>query len=297
MNIMNTGIYAIRNTTNDKRYVGSAKSFQYRFSKHKTELRKGNHHSIKLQRAWNKYGSENFVFEKLIICSKENLLMYEQIAIDSFDAANAGYNICLTAGSNLGMKFSDEHRMKMSISLKGRKHSDETKKKIGDAGRGRIASEETRKKMSIALTGKKYGPLPEEQKAKISKTLTGRKLPPFSEEHKKNISIGQRGKKMPPTTDQTRLINSIAQKKRWAEMSPEKREEMRISLSGRVCSEETKLKISTANSGKKHSQEQIDKNSLGHIGLKATEETKLKMSEAQKIRWEKRKVAKLLEMK
>lgn len=56
-------IYQIRNLTNNKKYYGKTNNFKRRKSTHITELNKGTHHCIFLQRAWNKYGSDNFVFE------------------------------------------------------------------------------------------------------------------------------------------------------------------------------------------------------------------------------------------
>lgn len=48
----------------------------------------------------------------------------------------------------------------------------------------------------------------------------------------------------------------------------------------KIFSEETKLKISKANKGKKRSAEDIEKNRIGHIGIIHTEETKEKLRQA-----------------
>jgi group I intron endonuclease len=47
---------------------------------------------------------------------------------------------------------------------------------------------------------------------------------------------------------------------------------------GRLCSDETKKKISISKAGKKQTQEAIDKRRCSNIGKKRTEETKLKIS-------------------
>lgn len=96
---MNSGIYLIRNVSSGKVYVGSTKDFTRRFKTHKYSLARGTHHSAKLQRAWLKYGAAQFAFEKVLLCSVKNLLLYEQIVIDYYNAAKLGYNQLVTAGS------------------------------------------------------------------------------------------------------------------------------------------------------------------------------------------------------
>ena len=75
---MTSGIYKITHVASGKFYIGSAVNVEKRVTNHKHELRKGVHHNKRLQNAWLKYGADAFVFSTLLICSKENLLMYEQ---------------------------------------------------------------------------------------------------------------------------------------------------------------------------------------------------------------------------
>lgn len=56
-------IYQIRNTVNNKRYIGSTNSIGMRRKEHLSALRREKHHSPILQRAFNKYGEQAFVFE------------------------------------------------------------------------------------------------------------------------------------------------------------------------------------------------------------------------------------------
>lgn len=86
---MVSGIYIIKNKVNGKFYVGSSCNCEERFSTHKTLLRKGEHHSVVLQRAWNKYGERNFIFKVIEECCVERLLDREQFYIDNF---NPHYN-------------------------------------------------------------------------------------------------------------------------------------------------------------------------------------------------------------
>ena len=48
-----SGIYKL--IVNDKFYIGSAKNIGIRLSKHILDLERNKHHSIYLQRSWNKY--------------------------------------------------------------------------------------------------------------------------------------------------------------------------------------------------------------------------------------------------
>lgn len=56
-------IYRITNMANNHYYVGSAESFARREWQHKYALKRNEHKNPRLQAAWNKYGSEMFVFE------------------------------------------------------------------------------------------------------------------------------------------------------------------------------------------------------------------------------------------
>jgi group I intron endonuclease len=81
------GIYKIVNKLNDKFYLGSTSNFHKRKLRHFNELRKNKHHSIYLQRAFNKYGEENFEFIEIEIC--ENIKEREQEILNSLD-----YKLC-----------------------------------------------------------------------------------------------------------------------------------------------------------------------------------------------------------
>ena len=100
-----SGVYEIANLVNGKRYIGSATNFRGRWNVHRSDLRKGKHHSKKLQHAWNKYGAEAFRFGPLLLCSKPNLIFFEQRCLDGL---RPEYNIATVAGSILGMKLSPE---------------------------------------------------------------------------------------------------------------------------------------------------------------------------------------------
>jgi group I intron endonuclease len=89
------GIYRIKNRVNGKVYIGSSKAIENRVYQHVWELNRNEHHSITLQRAWNKHGKDAFEFETVLICSPDMLLVYEQSLVDFYDSAcpGKGYNI------------------------------------------------------------------------------------------------------------------------------------------------------------------------------------------------------------
>jgi len=156
---MNTGVYEIVNTLTGKRYIGSAVSLPKRWVNHRRRLVAGDHHTRPLQASWDKHGAGVFVFRPLILCSKENLLIYEQAAMD---ALNPEFNVRRIARSNLGVRYSDEARARMSAALQGnrcalgwkRTPEQRTKDAAGKLGKkrpdllGRKHSPETIAKMS-----------------------------------------------------------------------------------------------------------------------------------------------------
>ena len=164
---MKSGIYKIVNLVNNKVYVGSALNIKDIWKKHQRDLANNKHHSIKLQRAWNKYGIDNFKFEIIEECDKNILIKQEQYYIDLLDSFNKGYNCCSIAGSRLGTKASYETKIKMSKSRMGNTNC-----------KGKIFSQKTRLKMSNSAKGNsnsKGNVLSKETKIKMSKSKIGRK--------------------------------------------------------------------------------------------------------------------------
>lgn len=66
------GVYKIENIINGNLYVGSSKDVYGRWVQHKRELKKNSHHSRHLQRAWNQYGEENFIFNIIETVKTDN---------------------------------------------------------------------------------------------------------------------------------------------------------------------------------------------------------------------------------
>ncbi|SRR6266852_3028017 len=122
-----SGIYCILNIKTNKAYIGSAVNISKRWILHLHQLRKNKHYNKYLQNSWNKYGEENFKFEILEYCNKEELLTKEQFWIDWLSPK---YNRALIAGSRLGVKLSDGTKLKLSLLHKGKPKSEEHKLKI-----------------------------------------------------------------------------------------------------------------------------------------------------------------------
>lgn len=138
-------IYGILNLLNGKIYIGSAVNFKARFRQHKSELRSNKHKNNYLQSAWNKYGEEIFEFLVLeIVDNKNDLLDREQTWINLTNCYNdnCGYNILPNARNSLGVKRSDETKLKISKVNKGKVRSDEFKNKISKAVKGKKHTKE-----------------------------------------------------------------------------------------------------------------------------------------------------------
>ena len=89
------GIYMIKCITNDKTYIGSSNDVMRRIKTHKRELKNGSHNNLLLQKEYNKYGADNFVF-KIIDQNipEEMLLAYEKCYMFIYDSMvkYKGYN-------------------------------------------------------------------------------------------------------------------------------------------------------------------------------------------------------------
>ena len=88
-----SGVYQIKNTINNKIYIGSSKDIERRWKEHKKQLNKENHHSYKLQRDWTEFGEDKFIFEIIDKVNEDQLKEYEQYWLDTLIPYKIGYNI------------------------------------------------------------------------------------------------------------------------------------------------------------------------------------------------------------
>lgn len=169
-----SGIYRITCITTGKFYIGSAVNLRLRRKEHFGTLQRNTHKNPKLQRAWNKYGSDNFTFDILeLVLIPEMLTAREQHWFGKLKPfGDRGFNIAKTAGSNLGVKCSPEKAKKIGDTQRGRPRphvgvprSAETRKKLSIAGKGRPSpnkgkspSAEVRAKLSAAAKLQSHDP-------------------------------------------------------------------------------------------------------------------------------------------
>lgn len=165
------GVYRIFNLRNGKSYIGQSRDLRHRYNEHVNLLRKGKDGCSILNKAWAKYGEENFGYEVLCYCSEEELDDKERFFIAEYDSLKNGYN-CTEGGGGIS----------------GYHHTPEAKRKIGDAFRGRVIPEEFRRLSSERQKGKKLTPehrqalseaWTEERKERLSKSRSGVNNPNF----------------------------------------------------------------------------------------------------------------------
>ena len=106
------GIYCIQNIRNKKRYIGQSINAKNRMYKHKWQLKKGIHKNKHLQRSVNKYGLENFTFEILKECKKDELDALEIELINRYDATNQDYGYNHEYGGTKTKKATLESKIK-----------------------------------------------------------------------------------------------------------------------------------------------------------------------------------------
>jgi group I intron endonuclease len=252
-----SGIYSIINTITQKVYIGSSINLEKRWHDHKASLSEDCHHNRHLQRSWNQYGEQAFQFSILLVCDKDYLLVWEQIAVDGYvSVLGRGnlYNICMNVEkpefTQRGWKQSPECIAKVIATKRAKgvfdNISEETRRKISAANKGRPKSAEFKERLRCALTGRKVSP---ETRAKISASKRGHKF----------------------TEEQLTCWNKFHGKKH---------------------SEETKARMSAAATGRPRSAEHCKNIGLGQIGKKLTAEHKAKIRATLNITWARKRAEK-----
>jgi group I intron endonuclease len=152
-------IYSIQNKVNGKCYIGSTNNLKRRWAEHKATLRGNKHHSFILQRAWNKYGEDNFKFKLLLICEPKDKIEYENKMM-----IYQSYNILRTA--------------RETPIRSNWVRTPEVCKKISDGVQKVCKTPEYREKRRVAHLGRKW------PKSAVEKTARSKWKPVYCEELK-----------------------------------------------------------------------------------------------------------------
>ena len=111
------GVYAIEQLSANRFYIGSSQAIDVRWSQHRRLLRDGVHHSSFLQHAWNKHGEDAFEFYILEECEPDQLLIREQVYLDTFKPV---FNVNVLARSRRGTPLSPETKQKVVAAIHAR---------------------------------------------------------------------------------------------------------------------------------------------------------------------------------
>ena len=160
------GIYSIINIINNKKYVGQSVDIKNRIRNHKWALRHGRHENSHLQKSFNKYGEDCFVFDVICECTEDQLDHLERFYIALYNCIDPQFGYNSETGGNLNKHLSKELRARMSekrsgknSSMWGKKHTDETKAIMREKALGRKMSDDAKAKSSKSHRGKGAKPL------------------------------------------------------------------------------------------------------------------------------------------
>lgn len=300
------GIYRIYFIGSNKSYIGLSKGFKGRRNQHLRELKKGTHFNFYLQRAFNKYGENNFRIELIDECAESELMQKEKYYIQIYDSVKNGYNLT-TGGENCNL--SDDVKKRISEKHKGKIVKEETRQKLRQINLGKSLTKEHKNKIRIA---NKYRVLTDEQRQIMSKSASYKRSAETKEKMSKsrigyNISDNAKLKLTAFNLKRTRpnsLIEIKNQKVyidgyeyvKGKRIPPEQEifeKEKAIrkaegikkrvkSRTGRKASMETRQKISKALKGRKMTPEQNKANSERQKGIKRSEEFKQKLRDYYK---------------
>lgn len=143
------GIYGIKNTINNKVYIGKTlNNFGDRWDCHRGQLRGGYHGNPQLQEDWRQYGENAFEFIIIHNCTNKNRSEINDLEIQEikkYKDIGLAYNIHDggDTGLYLGKHLSEETKRKIGeknrINMIGKKASDATKTKMSESQKQRYA--------------------------------------------------------------------------------------------------------------------------------------------------------------
>lgn len=72
-----SGIYHILCKPTGQRYIGGSTDVSNRYTHHRFQLRRNSHKCKPLQELWNKFGEENFSFQRIEECERNSTVVRE----------------------------------------------------------------------------------------------------------------------------------------------------------------------------------------------------------------------------
>lgn len=153
-------------------YIGGSSNYLRRWTVHKHCLKKGRHCCKNMQRDYDDHGINSFDFEVLEYVDVANLAAREQHWLDVTSGDVNRYNTCQIVGSPKGVRFSDEHKAKISAALTGRVRTEAELANLRAGAKKRPpVTQATRALQSASRTGSTRSA---ETKQKISEAATKR---------------------------------------------------------------------------------------------------------------------------
>jgi hypothetical protein len=108
-----SGVYRITCRPTGKFYIGSSADIQSRWNAHRSDLKRRDHDNHYLQRAWDKYGEADFLWEVVEIVSGTDILIAREdhwIGVTNCCDPAIGFNQCPIAGTTKGIKRTAEFK-------------------------------------------------------------------------------------------------------------------------------------------------------------------------------------------
>ena len=141
---MESGVYIITNTINNKYYIGSSKDLRKRLRDHKNSLIKNKHENERLQHSVDKYGIESFTFEVLELHDTQFMVSFEQYWMNLLKSADRKFGFNIRPVAQGGKGFSKEQHSQW-----GTHRTEETKRKLSISHTGKKMSEDLKIKCAI----------------------------------------------------------------------------------------------------------------------------------------------------
>lgn len=168
-------IYQIRNIITGQRYIGSTTNLDQRKDRHFTDLHNNKHHNIYLQRSYNKYGQDAFVFEIVVELTVDDVAGIRLVEQQHLTSNTGLYNIGKQATGG--------------DTLSNHPHKKEIQKRKGESIR------QTRLAMSEQERSEKYG-RHGEHNGMFGKTHTDEVKTKLSQLAKERMVVSQDGSVM-----------------------------------------------------------------------------------------------------